>query len=50
MIISDFKSQWIKEVTGITGYLLSGWQIVVIIGGILVVFIVSRTMLRLKEK
>lgn len=40
-------------VTGITQFLLSGWQIVAIIGiigGILVVFIISRTMLKLKEK
>ena len=43
VIISDFKSQWIKE----------GGQIVIviaIIGLVLVVFIVSRTKLKLKEK
>ena len=52
-LLQDIKSKITGAVTGISNFALSGWQIVAIIaiiGGVLVVFIISRTILKIKKK
>jgi hypothetical protein len=52
-VLENIKSKITGAITGVSQLLVSGWQIVAIIGiiaGLLVVSIISRTILRLKKK